>query len=249
MERLTMSWKPTPSMAVAMTSMFIALGSVAWAATTVEKNSVTSKSIKAKAVKTGDLADSAVTGPKLAPDSVDGSKVVNNSLKGDDVDESTLNIPQQAIPEIPATLPPSGPAGGELAGSYPNPTVGTVSGLDVAASTSPSGGVNFGGDTNLYRASADVLATDDALVTQRGVGVSNTSPGAFGVITDAGSLILSSGVAGEGYMQIVERTGVTNGASDTVKLFARDNGGTTELVAMFKGDDPDVIAVDPNSAN
>ena len=82
-----MGWKPTPSMAVAMTSMFIALGSVAWAAT-APKNSVTSKSIKAKAVKTGDLADAAVTNPKLAPDSVDGSKVVANSLKGDDVDES-----------------------------------------------------------------------------------------------------------------------------------------------------------------
>lgn len=90
-----------------------------------------------------------------------------------------------------------------------------------------------------------MLVTDDALVTQKGVGVSNTSPGAFGAITDSASLVLSSGVPGEGYMQLVEGTALTNGASNTVKIYARDNGGATQLVAVLPGDDVVPLAIDP----
>jgi hypothetical protein len=60
--------------------------------------------------------------------------------------------PAATIPTIPSSLPPSGPAGGELTGAYPSPTIGTVSGLDLASSSDPTAGINFGTDVALHRA-------------------------------------------------------------------------------------------------
>ena len=149
---------------VGYVALFFALGlGTAYA---VEKNSVKSKHIAPGQVKAADLA----------ANSVDGSKVVDDSLKGADVDESSLDLPEP--PTVPATLPPSGQAGGDLSGTYPNPLIGpnavgtaevdgSLTGADIANAAGGSDDVNANlvdgkNGADLLSESADQAANQSA---------------------------------------------------------------------------------------
>jgi hypothetical protein len=95
--------RPSHATAIAYLALFIALGSGAYAATQLPKNSVGSKQLKKKAVTTAKLKDGAVTSPKLGNGAVTTAKIADNAVTGAKVDESSLSQVPSAASATTAT--------------------------------------------------------------------------------------------------------------------------------------------------
>lgn len=82
---------------VATLALFIALGGVSWAATSLPKNSVSSKSIKKNAVTSAKIKKNSIISSKVKNGSLIGADVKGKTLTGAQINESTLGtVPSAA---------------------------------------------------------------------------------------------------------------------------------------------------------
>ena len=149
-------------------------------------------------ITTSKIADNAVTNGKLADNSVSTSKVFDSSI-------TSVKLAPGVIPTI---LPPTGNAGGDLTGTYPDPLIGNgvITAIKIA-----DGAVS------------DIKLEENAVTTSKIKDSSVTAPKlAVGVIP---TTLPPTGNAGGDLTGTYPNPTITNGAITTIKL--ADNSITT----------------------